>query len=262
MDGETIIASNGWSAYSLGHYLRRSPRRLEIIDIGYSVEQAEAEAQRCGTCWLVLGGHHREETIKGWMRQFHPIWETSHRQEQLLYYPDFAAFVRRRALAGIEHPLVDDFLRERQSRLDFDARDRIFRGSGWGEPETSGDGTGFVWATGRRSEVAVALAEPGAVEVRFRALALDYPGAPPQRVRVEWDDSTAGELQLGGQWRDAKVRPQTGTARAGLHLVTFHFSRAEPPARVIQGSDDRRPLAAAFDHLEVVPIPAADEKGR
>ena len=81
--------------------------------------------------------------------------------------------------------------------LDFGERDsRPHLVSGWSEDETATDGTSFVWATGASSSLRFFIAEPRPLQLSFRSWPFRFPGAPPQRLKLELNGAPLAELTL------------------------------------------------------------------
>ena len=118
---------------------------------------------------------------------------------------------------------------------------------GWSWNETDPRGTTFVWAVGPRSEVGVFLAWARDLEVRMRCRAFRYPGAPPQVLRVFWDDVETASLELDRGFTERQFIVPAERATAGGHrlgLVPAYFGR--PEGTVGAGSAPRHPRKLSF----------------
>ncbi|MDE2923665.1 MAG: sulfatase [Acidobacteriota bacterium] len=101
---------------------------------------------------------------------------------------------------------------------------------GWSWNETDPAGSTFVWAVGPRSEVGVFLAWARDLEVRMRCRAFRYPGAPPQVLRLFWDDTEIASLELDRGFGEQQFTVPAERATPGNHrlgLVPAYFGRPE-----------------------------------
>lgn len=123
------------------------------------------------------------------------------------------------------------------------------RGS-WGPFERTKDGVTFVWATGLEAGVAFRCAADRPVRLRVRLWA--YPGVGArQRVRGLVNGHEIGRTSLRQGPQELEVAIPKDFVRKGANLLVFQFALAIPPAPVNPRSQDRRPLACAFDQLEL-----------
>lgn len=128
--------------------------------------------------------------------------------------------------------------------------------SGWSAFEKTPPGDTFVWAQAR--EAKVVLSGTAGVDrlVRFRAWPFVWEGSPPQGVTVELNDVTLGTFPLGTAPSVSTAPSPAAAWRDGENVLTFRFTYAEAPKDRIRGAGDTRTLAAAFDWIEVLPVPA------
>lgn len=118
---------------------------------------------------------------------------------------------------------------------------------GWSWNETAPAGNTFVWAIGPRSEVGVFLAWARDLEVRMRCRAFRYPGAPPQVLRVLWDDVEIASLELDPAFAERQFVVPAEAAAPGSHrlgLVPAYFGRPEGTGDA--GTAPRHPRKLSF----------------
>lgn len=254
--GDRIVASNSWSEICLGHYLGRTEDPPPILEAGQKTEVAQRMAEEEGSAWLIAGGYHGRTNIREWMRSAHAVWTTPIEELGLYYYPDFAAFVRTRAAGCPGCSAL--FKGELGGRFEFDGRAAFLQGDGWWPPERQADGVTFQWIDGRSAELALPGAGAVEHEIRFRAMPLGYPGAPPQEVTLRLDGEPVGErIVLGLGWHEVRVAVAARHWRQGLHLLRFELAHAAAPRAVIDGALDARELGLALDFLELRPTATA-----
>ncbi|HVS16216.1 MAG TPA: hypothetical protein VMV46_20045 [Thermoanaerobaculia bacterium] len=148
---------------------------------------------------------------------------------------------------------------EPTGRLDLGTEEaRAHLGAGWSWNERAGDATTFVWGVGAESRIRLSLNGLRPVGLRFRALAFEPPGGArePPALELLIDGAHAGEVELTGGFEvhGREVDPRLWSLTESVLQLRY---RPEPaPA----GPHDRRPLAVAWDWLEleeVEPGPAA-----
>ena len=127
---------------------------------------------------------------------------------------------------------------------------------GWSSFERTGAGDTYVWAQARAATITLRAGRPDDRIVRFRAWPFRYDGAPQQRVTVVLNDVTLGTFPLPDGPIVVETPSPAAAWKAGENVLTFEFAYAEAPKERIAGADDGRTLAAAFDWLEAVPVPA------
>jgi hypothetical protein len=91
------------------------------------------------------------------------------------------------------------------------------------------------------------------VRVRLHLYAFTYEGAAPQQLHVQIANAVGGPAIVGPDWGWVDVELDLPRPTPPATPLTLTFSRATPPSAV-QGSQDRRPLSAAVDLVEVVPV--------
>ncbi len=169
---------------------------------------------------------------------------------------DEAAFPVVRELAA-ELPLAEVHAETR--RIDFgDPGQRAHLLEGWGDDETDGAGTSFVWGLGESSTVELNLLEPRDLAVTARCRAFRWPGAPDQRVTVEVGGREVERLRVGGDFRELRFTLPAETLERGRNRLRFVYAHHRAPREVVAGALDPRPLAVAWDELRLAPAtPAA-----
>lgn len=123
---------------------------------------------------------------------------------------------------------------------------------GWSWNETDPAGNTFVWAVGPRSEVGVFLAWARDLEVRMRCRAFRYPGAPPQVLRVLWDDVEIASLELDPAFAERQFVVPAERATPGSHrlgLTPAYFGRPEGTGDAGPAPRHSRRLSFACDWI-------------
>ncbi len=134
--------------------------------------------------------------------------------------------------------------------------------SGWSGFETTGEGDTFSWAQAREARATV-FAGPAADRlVRFRTWPFRWEGAPPQAVTVAVNGVQLATWTLSDGARVYSAVSPAAAWQEGTNVLSFTFTYAEAPKDRIPGNDDSRTLAAAFDWLEIVPVPPAPAAGK
>ncbi len=126
--------------------------------------------------------------------------------------------------------------------------------SGWSGFERTPEGDTFSWAQAREARATVLAAAASDRLVRFRAWPFRWEGAPPQTVAVSVNEVRLGTLTLGDGPRVYSLVSPGAAWKDGPNVLTFEFAYAEAPRDRIPGAADTRPLAAAFDWIEIVPV--------
>ncbi len=121
--------------------------------------------------------------------------------------------------------------------------------AGWGDDETKGDGTTYVWAVARRAELDLVVVDTAAPRLQFRAWPFWWDDAPDQIVTVFVNGRDLGSLRLEPGPRDYSLRVPRGTLVADINRVAFEFSYVEEAGAHRRPSSDHRTLAAAFDFV-------------
>lgn len=127
---------------------------------------------------------------------------------------------------------------------------------GWSSFERTGAGDTYVWAQARAASVTLRAGGPADRIIRFRAWPFRYEGAPPQRVTVVLNDVTLGTFPLPDGPTVVETPSPAAAWKDGKNVLTFDFAYAEAPKDRLAGANDGRTLAAGFDWLEVLPVPA------
>ncbi len=122
--------------------------------------------------------------------------------------------------------------------------------SGWG-PRARGSRSQFQWGQGERSELRFGVAEPRDLEIALRAWPLAFDAAPPQSAAVEVNGHPIGTLDLPPGPRVHRLRVPAAALVPGENHLAFRYAWSRAPRDVIPGSAERRPLAVAWDTLEI-----------
>ncbi len=122
--------------------------------------------------------------------------------------------------------------------------------SGWGPRARSNHGE-FQWGQGERSEFGLGVGEPRDLDVVLRGWPLAFDGAPAQSVEISANDRPVATLDLAPGPRTYHVRIPAAALVPGENRLAFRYGWSRPPHEVIPGSDERRPLAVAWDWLRV-----------
>ena len=135
---------------------------------------------------------------------------------------------------------------------DFDpASSRAVLLDGWSIPEPAADGSSwFAWAIGQRAQLRLRLLDPERTWLHFRARPFQIGPNVTQTVSVELNGATVGSVNLRpGDFEIYSLRLPHAALTIGDNVVSFDFSYATSPNRFSSASEDRRPLAAAFDYV-------------
>ena len=124
--------------------------------------------------------------------------------------------------------------------------------AGWGEPEVDpSTGETFVWAIATEASLEVVLLRSGPATLRFRCRPFAFEGAPNQHVDVVVNGVAAGGVDLDPTGGSYGVELPRHALRPGRNLITLRFAWAEKPIGHVEGSEDTRTLAAAFDEIRI-----------
>jgi hypothetical protein len=129
-----------------------------------------------------------------------------------------------------------------------DAADSAWIGDGWHAQE-SADGVSYRWAD-RDATAILSLDHAAPLRVQVRAKAFNYPGAPPQQLRLVVNGHEQPPQPVGAEWEIVVLTVEAGAWRAGVNRVRLTFDRAARPADVGLGGDGRA-LSAAIDYLRI-----------
>ncbi|MEE2777831.1 MAG: hypothetical protein VYE73_13840, partial [Acidobacteriota bacterium] len=248
-EGETILAKDFWSKRALGHYL--GGRRGLSVDTAGGLEEAKRRARDCGACWLVIGGvDPRRLDVRNWMSGHYRLMSDGREDFGLFFYPDHRTFLATH-FDGVVGEEMTEYFRARR-RLEMGGDERFFIGDGWSFEERDGS-TSFRWAAAR-AEVALVADEAVDSVLRFRARRFPHPEAPSQHVEVRLGDRPLATVELVDEWRDYSIYAPASALSPGIVFTTFVFSSNARPDDVLDGSNDRRELSAAFDYLDLRPL--------
>ncbi|RMH15726.1 MAG: hypothetical protein D6696_19875, partial [Acidobacteria bacterium] len=166
---------------------------------------------------------------------------------------------------GVPREVVLDLVRELPraevgrvvERIDLGtAQARPHLGRGWSFNEANAAGTTYVWGLGEGSEVAFYLPAPAALRATLSLMPFTYPGAPAQTVAVTFNRRPVGELVLRPGLRSYAVELPASSLRRGRNVLRFTYGYSASPQAVGAGNDPR-PLAAAWDAIDLDGVPAA-----
>jgi arylsulfatase A-like enzyme len=123
--------------------------------------------------------------------------------------------------------------------------------AGWSYDETLASGRPFVWAEGERSVLRLEVGRARDLRLRFRCWPFHYAGAPEQKLGVWIGGEPLAETVLSPHpaWYTAFV--PAARLRAGENTLELRYAAHARPRDVLPGARDRRPLAVAWDVLEV-----------
>ncbi len=126
---------------------------------------------------------------------------------------------------------------------------------GFSSWEGTNEGDTFVWAQSRTARLTLDVDPEGRdLLVRFRAMPMRFPEAPPQTLTLFVNDAKTGSVTLEDGMRVHAVLTPGAAWRRGTNELRLEFAYAEAPKDRIPGGTDTRTLAAAFDWLEAVPV--------
>lgn len=130
------------------------------------------------------------------------------------------------------------------------ARRSLLRGWSWNEAP-SADGTTLVWSDGPESAVEFFLVAVRPWRLRLRCVPLRFDGSPGQRVQVDVNGYSVGEVALepsGEGIGEHEVLLPEERLRLGRNVLVFRYAFTAVPRDVL-GTRDRRRLAVAWDAL-------------
>ncbi len=296
--GELLLAENPWSRLSLGYYvqgidtLERSNEPDAPVWLERGVASLNQLWKRDATALLVVGRHPANLELRALARNFpllaeyystgalyrltpevrQRLWDRGVRtlgpgvstsswpQTSLVLLPEDLVRQTPDCLTRFWRAVRPQRRQQKETfRLDFDhsTTDGALVG-GWSYYENSPDRTTFVWATGY--EVGALLHRGIPEDARIRVRAWAFSGLhSQQRVRGLLNGHVIGEASLGPQPQILEVPAPRSAWRDGENLLVIQFANAAAPVE-LGGSGDTRPLAAAFDWLEVSSEPAAEER--
>lgn len=137
---------------------------------------------------------------------------------------------------------------QQTGRVDIGEDDALYVGDGWFAAERDGEAT-YRWATGS-AQLRIPLARVAPLEVQVRVRAFTFPGARPQQLSVEIDQTTFGPFALGADWQTVVFETPADVWHTGLNRLRLVFADATTPARVGLGGDTRA-LSGAVDVFRV-----------
>ncbi len=134
-------------------------------------------------------------------------------------------------------------------RIDFGQwRAEPYRGEGWEADEDVFAATAN-WVLGTEAQVFFPVRGGGSRRLSMQVAPFAYPGAT-QTMELELNGRPLDEaFTLVEGWQVIEAMLPEKALRPGLNVMTLHFAHATPPASVLDGVSDTRPLAAAVDWL-------------
>jgi hypothetical protein len=169
-------------------------------------------------------------------------------QSELCVFYDDAATISYSAIASwAECPTPNQIALPVGDRLGLgEPSSYRFVGLGWYEAENIG-GPQARWAGEIATSTLRLVLPPGNIRIRFRAAA--YP--TDQTVTVSVNSQTVGTAKLTNDWADYDLIIPADVVHAnGPSIITLTHARLESAFERTGGaSQDRRPLAAAYDYF-------------
>lgn len=126
----------------------------------------------------------------------------------------------------------------------------LSRISGWAPDEVAPGNISLNWATSTKASLLLVFPEPRAYTVRLRMLPYAYTGGPAQRVTAEAGGIKLNTLELAFGWADYYLEIPPEVSRQRIVPLRLTFDYAVSPS-TIEGSSDKRTLAAAVDEVEI-----------
>jgi len=127
----------------------------------------------------------------------------------------------------------------------------LYQGEGWGRNEEIA-GMTANWAVARQARLFVPLRDMGDYTLTIGALPLAYPGSPPQTMTVQVNGHRLPDrLTLAPAWTPYTVTVPARLLHSGLNEIVLGFAWTAVPGKVLPGSTDARPLAAAVDFVRL-----------
>jgi hypothetical protein len=113
----------------------------------------------------------------------------------------------------------------------------------------------MAWSMGRESTLGFFLPEASALTAELDLLPFVSPATAGQRVAVDINGRTLGEIQLASEavWRSYALVIPAAAVRPGNNTLRFAYARTGVPRDAIPGSTDRRDLAVAFSRIVLRP---------
>ena len=145
-------------------------------------------------------------------------------------------------------------------RVDFSAwADRSLLPAGWWKKTEKSRQTGefFLWNDGQRSVLLVPMLRADSLLVQIRCEPFDYPGSPPQTIRVRSSGQEVTSLALREGVAEYRFEVPADLLRPGLNVLTFEYAYARRPKALGLSQDSRR-LAVRWLAIEF-PLVAGEE---
>ena len=233
----------------MSHYLEQIDSDLEFFDTNHHLPEAQALTERYPRAWVLAAGYWRTPDYQAWMESLQPVLRRPLGNIQLYFSPDFRALFSQPDRGPGLLPLLND-LGESPHRQEF-ADSRFLLGAGWAGPEKTQKGRTFRWAVASRAEIAL-VTPPGEAPktLDLRLMPFPRPVGEPQTIQLSIDDEPWTSITLGPRWN--KIDLPWPKAPGTVHLLSFDFGWNQRPKDLDPNATDDRPLAAAFDFVEIV----------
>jgi mannosyltransferase len=233
--GDVILTAEHWSDVSLRYYLGEIPNVRQVFMAGIGI--AEIVLNDAPASWLITAGASGDTSVRGWMCRYPVVLSSELEGFRLHYAPSRAYLLQHRSTAAEQRAwsaaLGDSGF---TIRMDND----LLLGTGWANPEGSGDDT-FRWAVGARATVVLPRRAPRDRTIRFDA----YP-VTPQTMRVSLNGKPLGAITLPHEWREYSMNAPAALWTEGPNTLTFDFEKAIVPSPI-----DSRELAVSFRWISV-----------
>jgi hypothetical protein len=284
--GEPIIVENPWTRITLGHYLHvAAPDAPPPLALGADNE-AIRQSWGAGHCAVVVtGGLPVQSDVRTALQQGATLLAQFAATEEASIWLVRAGEAGILGVASGGEPSLGppcDYrfrtlpadLRERprgrlaslfhrrhhlpcEGRFEFDAAsggEALVLG--WSGFERTAGGRTFVWAVGPTAVVALGCATPADRKLSVRLRPAEGRDGR-QQMTAYLNDTVLGTVVLEPGEQTLSVRVPAVAWRPGENLLRFDFSRSFRPIDAVAGSTDTRPLSAAFDWIDITPLPAA-----
>lgn len=237
---DLVVASSAWSEVCLSFYLRELGRFLDVRNIEESLRFARDLVERRERAWIVTSGAE-PGTIRSWACRYFLAARDEQEEARLYYAPGLFDFMAQRATEQERSRFTRAFDELPVGRIGMERWDDALR-TGWYAPEHAGDTT-FRWA--RQVASASVPIPSGKAVLRFRA----SPVGEGQSVTVTADGTAFPTITMTPGPSEYKLALGS-IDEPRVAEVSFRFSYEASPQSMV-GSDDTRPLSAAFEWIEV-----------
>jgi hypothetical protein len=129
---------------------------------------------------------------------------------------------------------------------------------GWSTFEADSQTNTFVWCNGLRAALVINSRADGDRLVRFRGWPFSWPGSAPQTMAVSINGLRVANLTLPNDFRVSSFVVPRESWKKGANELVLEFAYAASPMEKLPPQKDARPLAFAFDWLEIEPLEPTD----